>query len=102
MVQCAPDCSGRPGFCHRLFDAIVILGFLVPAVPLLFGVGTLVGLGLIDGTYAIIAAGLGAFAGDGVSFLLGRHYGDALRRTWPFSRYPEWLPAGEAFFTSMD
>ncbi len=94
-----PIAAGGLAFAIAFFDAIVILGFLVPAVPLLFGVGTLVGLGLIDGTYAIIAAGLGAFAGDGVSFLLGRHYGDALRRTWPFSRYPEWLPAGEAFFT---
>lgn len=93
-----PIAAGALAFAIAFFDAIVILGFLVPAVPLLFGVGTLVGLGLIDGTYAIIAAGLGAFAGDGVSFLLGRHYGDALRRTWPFSRHPEWLPAGEVFF----
>jgi membrane protein DedA with SNARE-associated domain/membrane-associated phospholipid phosphatase len=79
-------------------DALVILGIAVPAVPILFAVGTLVGLGLIDGPYAIVCAALGAFLGDGVSFVVGHHYGDRLKRFWPFSRHPEWLASGEVFF----
>src|SRR5690606_16740329 len=74
------------------------VGVAVPAVPLLFGVGTLVGLGLVDGVYATICAGLGAFCGDGVSYVLGRLHGDRLRRMWPFSRHPAWLASGEQFF----
>ncbi|MCB1568449.1 MAG: DedA family protein, partial [Xanthomonadales bacterium] len=41
-------------------------------------------------------AALGAFLGDGLSYVLGRVHGDRLRRIWPFSRHPEWLPQGEA------
>jgi len=79
-------------------DAVVILGFAVPAAPILFAVGTLVGLGKIDGTYAVLSAALGAFLGDGVSFLFGHHYGDRMRRMWPFSRHPQWIEQGEVFF----
>jgi membrane protein DedA with SNARE-associated domain/membrane-associated phospholipid phosphatase len=93
-----PVAAGLVIFAVVFFDALVILGVAVPAVPILFAVGTLVGLGMIDGTYAIICAAIGAFCGDGVSFLVGRHYGDRLKRMWPFSRHPEWLASGEVTF----
>lgn len=93
-----PLAAGLAIFLVVFCDALVILGIVVPAVPVLFAVGTLVGLGLVDGTYAIVCAALGAFAGDGVSFVLGHHYGDRLKRLWPFSRHPDWLASGETFF----
>ncbi|MFA5591391.1 MAG: VTT domain-containing protein [Lysobacteraceae bacterium] len=93
-----PILAGIVIFLIAFCDAVVILGFLVPAIPLLFAIGALIGLGSIDGPYAIVCAGLGAFCGDGLSYLLGRYYGDSLRRIWPFSRHPEWLSQGEAAF----
>jgi membrane protein DedA with SNARE-associated domain/membrane-associated phospholipid phosphatase len=93
-----PIAAGIVIFLIVFCDALVILGVVVPAVPILFAVGTLVGLGMVDGTYAIVCAALGAFCGDGVSFVLGRYYGDRLKRLWPFSRHPEWLASGEVFF----
>ena len=93
-----PLAAGLVIFLVVFCDALVILGIVVPAVPILFAVGTLVGLGMVDGTYAIVCAGLGAFAGDGVSFVVGHHFGDRLKRLWPFSRHPEWLASGEVFF----
>ncbi len=93
-----PIAAGIVIFLIAFCDAVVILGFVVPAIPLLFAIGAFIGLGTLDGPYAIACASLGAFCGDGLSYLLGRHYGDRLRRMWPFSKYPGWLPQGEAMF----
>lgn len=43
-------------------------------------------------------AALGAFAGDGISYWIGRRWGDRLRGFWPFSRYPQLLDRGETMF----
>lgn len=93
-----PVAAGVVIFLIAFCDAVVILGFVVPAIPLLFAIGAFIGLGTLDGPYAIACASAGAFCGDGLSYLLGRRYGDQLRRMWPFSRHPDWLPQGEAMF----
>lgn len=90
-----PIAAGMVIFLVAFCDAVVILGFLVPALPILFAIGTLIGLGTLDGPYAIACAGLGAFCGDGLSYFLGRVHGERLRGVWPFSRYPNWLGQGE-------
>lgn len=93
-----PIAAGLVIFLVAFCDAVVILGFAVPAAPILFAVGTLVGLGTIDPTYAVLSAAAGAFCGDGLSYLFGHHYGERLRNLWPFSRHPEWITQGESFF----
>ena len=93
-----PLLAGGVIFLVAFCDAVVILGIAVPALPILFGVGTLVGLGHINGPYAVIAASLGAFFGDGISYVFGRHYGERLKGFWPFSKHPDWLESGERFF----
>lgn len=93
-----PVSAGVVIFLIAFCDAVVILGFVVPAIPLLFAIGTFIGLGTLDGPYAIACGALGAFCGDGLSYVIGRRYGDRLRNMWPFSRYPQWLPQGEAMF----
>lgn len=93
-----PVAAGAVIFAIAFCDAIVLLGIAVPALPILFGVGTLIGLGHVDGAYALVSAALGAFAGDGLSYLFGRHYGARLKGMWPFSKHPQWLASGEGFF----
>ena len=93
-----PLAAGLVIFLVAFCDAVVILGFAVPAAPILFAVGTLVGLGTIDPTYALLSAAAGAFCGDGLSYVFGHYYGERLRSMWPFSRHPEWISQGEAFF----
>ena len=93
-----PLAAGVVIFLIAFLDALLIVGVAVPAAPLLFAVGTLVGLGHIDGTYAVICAALGAFCGDGVSYVLGRRYGDSLKTRWPFAQNPQWLERGDAAF----
>lgn len=93
-----PVAAGIVIFLIAFFDALLIVGVAVPAAPLLFAVGILVGLGHIDGAYAVACAALGAFCGDGVSYLAGRRYGDSLKTRWPFAQNPQWLERGDAAF----
>src|SRR5688572_6090453 len=97
-ISANPNAAGAVIFLIAFCDALVILGFFVPALPLLFAVGAMVGLGHVNGPYALVCATLGAFAGDGLSFWIGRRWGAQLRQRWPFSRYPQWLDRGESMF----
>ena len=96
-----PLAAGIVIFLIAFGDALLIVGVAIPATPLLFAVGTLVGLGHIDGTYAVLCAALGAFCGDGVSYLAGRRYGDSLKTRWPFAQNPHWLERGDAAFRRL-
>lgn len=93
-----PLAAGVVIFLIAFGDALLFIGVAIPATPLLFAVGTLIGLGHIDGAYAVACAALGAFCGDGVSYVAGRRYGDSLRTRWPFANNPQWLERGDAAF----
>ena len=97
-ISAHPFAAGAVTFLIAFCDALVILGFFVPALPLLFAIGALVGLGHVNGPYALVCATLGAFVGDGLSFWIGRRWGVQLRQHWPFSRYPQLLDRGESLF----
>ena len=97
-VSAHPNAAGALIFLVAFCDALVILGIVVPALPLLLAAGALVGLGHINGPYALLCATLGAFIGDGLSYWIGHRWGPQLRQRWPFSRYPQWLDRGESMF----
>jgi membrane protein DedA with SNARE-associated domain/membrane-associated phospholipid phosphatase len=97
-ITAHPVAAGAVVFLIALSDALIIVGAIVPALPLLIGVGVLIGLGELSGPYAVICAALGAFVGDGVSFYVGRRWGTQLRGHWPFSKYPQFLERGERLF----
>ncbi len=97
-VSANPTAAGALIFLVAFCDALVILGIFVPALPMLFAAGALVGLGHINGPYALLCSTLGAFAGDSLSFWIGHRWGPQLRQRWPFSRYPQWLDRGESMF----
>jgi membrane protein DedA with SNARE-associated domain/membrane-associated phospholipid phosphatase len=93
-----PVAAGGLVFLVAFCDALAVVGIVVPALPLLFAVGALVGLGHISGPYALVCAALGALLGDGLSFWIGRRWGPRLRDHWPFRRYPQLLDRGETLF----
>ncbi|MBL8263163.1 MAG: VTT domain-containing protein [Xanthomonadaceae bacterium] len=93
-----PVAAGGLIFLVAFCDALAVVGIVVPALPLLFAVGTLIGLGHIDGPYAVICAAAGAFAGDGLSYWLGWRWGPAMRQHWLFRRYPQFIDRGERLF----
>lgn len=85
-------------FLISLIESLAVVGALLPGVVILFGIGTLIGAGVLDFWSMVAWAVGGAVVGDGVSFWLGRHHRERLRRAWPFCRYPRMLEQGEAFF----
>ena len=93
-----PILAGAVVFAVAFFDALIVVGAVVPALPLLFAVGVLIGMGEISGPYAVASATLGAFLGDGLSYWIGRRWGDRLHGVWPFRRYPQLLGRGEVLF----
>lgn len=97
-IAAHPVLAGAVIFLIAFCDAVIVLGAIVPALPLLFAVGVFIGLGQISGPYAVACAALGAFAGDGISYWIGRRWGDRLRGVWPFSKYPQLLDRGETMF----
>lgn len=79
-------------------ESLVLVGILLPGIMILFGVGALIGLGVLDLAPVWIAASVGAFLGDTLSYLLGRRYREHLLDVWPFSRYPGVMDRGFRFF----
>ncbi|MDV3255118.1 MAG: VTT domain-containing protein [Lysobacter sp.] len=97
-ISAHPIAAGALVFLIAFCDALVVVGIVVPALPLLFAVGALIGLGHVNGPYALACAALGAFCGDLLSYWIGRRWGSQLRQRWPFARYPQWLDRGETLF----
>lgn len=89
-------------FASAASEAIVVVGVVVPGTAILLAVSALAGAGGHVSLIGILiaAAIAGAIVGDGLSYWLGRHFGRGLFGMWPFSRHPEWLNGGEAFFAS--
>jgi membrane protein DedA with SNARE-associated domain/membrane-associated phospholipid phosphatase len=97
-ITAHPVAAGGVIFLIAFCDALAVVGIVVPALPLLFAVGTLIGLGHLDGPYALTCAALGAFAGDGFSYWLGHRWGPSMREHWLFRRYPQLIDRGERLF----
>jgi len=74
------------------------VGLIVPGTVIMFGIGAIVSTGSLGLKPVLLLAIAGAIVGDGVSYWLGHHYQEKLRRIWPFSRYPGMLQIGETFF----
>lgn len=85
-------------FVVAMTESLAIVGMIVPGVMLLLGAGALITTGAIGFWPAWIAASAGAIAGDGLSYSLGRHYNQQIRGVWPFTRIPDQLDQGVAFF----
>ena len=82
----------------RLGGVHDLRGFLIPGIFILFGVGTLIGLGMAEFTPIWIGGSLGAFLGDVLSYWVGHRYRWHLREIWPFRRMPALLDRGDRFF----
>lgn len=85
-------------FLIAFLESLVLVGILLPGIILLFGVGTLIGLGILELLPIWMAASAGAFLGDSLSYALGYRYGGHLLDIWPFSRYPGLMERGARFF----
>ena len=79
-------------------ESLALIGLLVPGTVIMFGIGAVIAAGSLGLAPVLVLAIIGAIAGDGVSYWLGHHFKERLVDIWPFSRYPEMLKKGAAFF----
>ena len=79
-------------------ESLALIGILLPGIVILFGIGALIGLGLVDMIPIWIAASSGAMLGDSFSYWLGHRFRGHLLDIWPFSRYPGLMERGTRFF----
>lgn len=99
LIAQNPNLAGVLVFLIAASESIAVVGAIIPGTAILIGVGAVVGLGHLGLWPILIWATLGAVAGDSFSYWLGGHYRGRLHEVWPFSRSPETLAKGEAFFS---
>ena len=85
-------------FAVSFVESLVLVGVFVPGIVLLFGLGALIGLGVLEFGPIWLWGSLGAFLADFVSYQVGHRYREHLPELWPFSRYPGVLERGRRFF----
>ncbi len=83
-------------FAAAFAESLAIVSLFVPGTVILFAAGALASGGHLRVAPILAAAALGAVLGDGVSYWLGRHYGEAIERALP--RYRPLIERGVAFF----
>lgn len=88
-----PLIAGGLAFC----ESIAVLSLFVPATVILIGIGALVGGADIPFWPVMLAAALGAAAGDWVSYEAGLWLGPGARERWPLRRYPQHVAKAEGF-----
>ncbi|MFK8012459.1 MAG: DedA family protein [Marinicellaceae bacterium] len=98
-VELHPHATGWMIFLVAFGESLLLVGILLPGAALLVGLGTLIGLGVVDFKLAWIAASLGAFVGDGLSFWIGHYYKKGLLKMWPIYKFPKLVDSGQTFFT---
>jgi undecaprenyl-diphosphatase len=87
-------------FLTAFLESLALAGIVIPGVAILFAITALAGQTAMPLAAVLIWAGVGAVAGDGLSFLLGRQFQGRLDRLWPLNRYPALITKGEGFFRS--
>lgn len=98
LLEANAEWGGTILFLVAFAEGLAFAGLFVPGVLILSGAGALVAAGILDFWAAYLAIASGAVLGDAVSYWLGRHFSGRIERLWPFSRRPEMLGKGKAFF----
>lgn len=93
-----PTWAGLAVFTISMSESLAVVGLFIPGLVMMGIIGALVSAGILHIIPTLIYAILGAVAGDGVSYYIGRHFKHHLPHYWPFSRYPHWLAGGKKFF----
>ena len=84
-------------FLLALSEAIPVIGTVVPGSTLIVGISALAAGADVNPWLLLVAATVGAIAGDGLSFWLGQRYHREILLGWPLNRYLRFIDRSEAF-----
>lgn len=93
-----PDWVIAAAFVTALLESLVVASFLVPGTTVLLAIGAIVAATSLPIEPVWMAASLGAVAGNGVSFWIGRRFSSPLHRLWPLRSDPVLAAEARAFF----
>jgi undecaprenyl-diphosphatase len=79
-------------------ECLAIAGLIVPGTVLLFAVAVLAGSGALSLGETLLLGFLGGLLGDGVSYFLGRHFHQNIRRLPGLRHHPQWIAGAESYF----
>ena len=79
-------------------ESLVIVSFAFPGMAIVVVAGVLISIGDLPVLPFLIGGVLGAIAGDGVSYWMGRRFGNAARQAWPLDRNADLVSLGAWFF----
>lgn len=79
-------------------ESLAFIGSIIPGTVTMTAFGILAGSGMMRIDLTLLAATLGAIAGDSASYGIGVIFSDRLTNMWPFKRYPQWLRYGQDYF----
>lgn len=82
--------AGPLVFIVAFVEALAVVGSFVPGSTILVAVGTSAGAAHIAVTPLVVWAAVGAFAGDALSYAMGRRHGSRILAMRPFAFKPEW------------
>ena len=97
-INTHPQLAGLVVFLIAMTESLVIVGILIPGVAMMFGVGALIGSGVLEFFPIMAWAVTGAIAGDSFSFWIGKKLSHRALHTWPFSTHPQLTEKGFQFF----
>jgi membrane protein DedA with SNARE-associated domain len=78
-------------------ESIVLFSWFIPSSILLVGLGGVHGAAGGSVPLLWLFASAGTFAGDVVSYMMGRYMKTTIENSWPLKQHPDWLPKGHAF-----
>jgi len=79
-------------------ESLVFVSFFVPASALFLAIAALEGAAGNPLLPIVLAGAAGCFAGDMVSYVLGRRIKGNTQSHWPFSKYPHWFTGTQTLF----
>ncbi|MBN6774943.1 bifunctional DedA family/phosphatase PAP2 family protein [Pseudomonas granadensis] len=85
-------------FLVALVECLAIAGLIVPGTVLLFAVAVLAGSGALSLSETLLLGFLGGILGDLISYFLGRHFHQNIRRLPGLRSHPEWMAGAESYF----
>lgn len=80
------------------FDALLLIGFLLPSYLVLLGIGALIAVDALSLWPAVLATAAGAAAGDALNYWLGRRYLARLTAHRRMARFRQTVTRTRAFF----
>nr|WP_314479494.1 bifunctional DedA family/phosphatase PAP2 family protein [uncultured Pseudomonas sp.] len=93
-----PQWLGVAIFLVACIECLAIAGIIVPGTVLLFAVAVLAGSGVLGLGETLLLGFLGGLLGDGLSYLIGKHFHQNIRRLPVLRHHPEWIGSAETYF----